>query len=107
MRCAAGRFPFGGVVINLIHPLPDVLDDADLVDLPPGPLADHVAWHDDLRRLALAERAELAALVELAGAAPVVELALRAVDVHDVEGLGDLADHLVGPSRSGRDNVIP
>ena len=92
----AGRFPFGGVVINLIHPLPDELDDADLADLPPGPLADHVAWHDDLRRLALAERAELAALVELAGAAPVVELALRAVDVHDVDGLGDLADHLVG-----------
>ena len=95
----AGRFPFGGVVINLIHPLPDELDDDALTDIGPGPLADHVAWHDDLRRLALAERAELAALVRLAGAAPVVELALRAVDVHDVDGLGDLADHLVGPSR--------
>ena len=103
----AGRFPFGGVVINLIHPLPDALDDDDLADLPPGPLADHVAWHDDLRRLALAERAELAALVELAGAAPVVELALRAVDVHDVEGLGDLADHLVGPSRRPHPSAHP
>ena len=98
----AGRFPFGGVVINLIHPLPDELDDDALTDIGPGPLADHVAWHDDLRRLALAERAELAALVRLAGAAPVVELALRAVDVHDVDGLGDLADHLVGPSRQSR-----
>ncbi len=51
---------------------------------------------DDLRRLALAERHELAALVELAGDAPVVELALRDVDVHDVEGLTGLAADLVG-----------
>ncbi len=33
----AGGFPFGGVVINLIHPLPDELDDADLADLPTRP----------------------------------------------------------------------
>lgn len=90
-----GRFPFGGVVINLIHPLPDELD-ASFDDLEPGPLADHVAWHRDLRQLALAERVELAALVDLAGPVPIVELALRAVDVHDVDGLGTLADHLVG-----------
>jgi hypothetical protein len=59
-------------------------------------LADQVAWHEDLRGLALAERHELAALVELAGDAPVVELALRDVDVHDVEGLTGLAADLVG-----------
>jgi anion-transporting ArsA/GET3 family ATPase len=91
----AGGFPFGGVVINLIHPLPAALDDDALREVGPGLLADQLGWYDDLRSLALAEREELAALVELAGDAPVVELALRDVDVHDVEGLGGLADDLV------------
>ena len=92
----AGGFPFGGVVINLIHPLPAELAADSLDDLEPGFLADQVAWYHDLRGLALAERHELAALVELAGDAPVVELALRDVDVHDVDGLTGLAADLVG-----------
>jgi anion-transporting ArsA/GET3 family ATPase len=94
-----GDFGFGGVVVNLIHPLPDALPDGErdaLDGLPPGPLADHVRWHHDLRTLALAERDELAALRELAGDVPVVELALRNVDVHDVAGLVGLAASLVG-----------
>jgi anion-transporting ArsA/GET3 family ATPase len=110
----AGGFPFGGVVINLIHPLPSELSDeavirADLPDpsLDPsldaspdevesGLLADQLDWYHDLRGLALAERHELAALVELARDVPVVELALRDVDVHDVDGLTGLAADLVG-----------
>jgi anion-transporting ArsA/GET3 family ATPase len=100
----AGGFPFGGVVINLIHPLPGALPESGsgtsgdplLDELAAGPLADHVAWHRDLRRLALAERDEMAALVELAGNVPVVELALLDVDVHDVDGLSGLAARLVG-----------
>jgi anion-transporting ArsA/GET3 family ATPase len=91
----AGGFPFGGVVINLIHPLPTELDDQGLDQPEPGPLADQIAWYQDLRSLALAERRELAALVELAGDAPLVELALRDVDVHDVDGLRSLAEDLV------------
>jgi len=94
-----GDFPFGGVVVNLIHPLPMPLkakDRAILDDLDEGPLADHVAWHDELFKLASAEREELAALADLAEDVPVVELPLLPVDVHDVEGLVDLADLLVG-----------
>jgi len=94
-----GKFPFGGVVVNLIHPMPERLkpkDRAVLEDLGDGPLADHVAWHDELSELATAEREELAALADLAEDVPVVELPLLAVDVHDVEGLVDLADLLVG-----------
>ena len=94
-----GGFPFGGVVVNLIHPMPEPLaakDRAVLEDLDDGPLADHVAWHDELSQLATAEREELAALADLAEDVPVVELPLLAVDVHDVEGLVDLADLLVG-----------
>jgi anion-transporting ArsA/GET3 family ATPase len=94
-----GEFPFGGVVVNLIHPMPEPLkarDRAVFEDLDDGPLADHVAWHDELLELATTEREELAALADLAEDVPVVELPLLAVDVHDVQGLVDLADLLVG-----------
>jgi anion-transporting ArsA/GET3 family ATPase len=93
------HFPFGGLVVNLIHPLPEALskDDASaLADLDDGPLADHVEWHGELLRLARAEREELSALEALAGDAPIVELALMEQDVHDVPGLIGLAALLVG-----------
>lgn len=94
-----GDFPFAGVVINLIHPMPDPLTAADraaLVDVGDGPLGDHLAWHDELTDLAVSEREELAVLADLAEDVSVVELPLMAVDVHDVEGLVGLADRLVG-----------
>jgi len=94
-----GGFPFGGVVVNLIHPMPDpipVADRAELEDLSEGPLLDHVQWHDELSALATAEREEIAALADLAEDVPVVELALMPVDVHDVEGLAALAVTIVG-----------
>lgn len=93
-----GDFPFAGVVINLIHPMPvplDALDRAALEDLGDGPLTDHVAWHDELLALATAEREELAVLADLAEDVTVVELPLLPVDVHDVDGLVGLADRLV------------
>lgn len=99
----AGGFPFGGVVINLIHPLPSELSDETLDDVEqsddeaePSLFADQITWYHELRGLALAERQELSALVDLAGEVPVVELALRDVDVHDVDGLTGLAADLVG-----------
>ncbi|MFK8026181.1 MAG: ArsA family ATPase [Ilumatobacter sp.] len=91
-------FPLGGLVVNLIHPLPDELSDDDealLADLGDGPLADHVAWHRELSRLATAERHEIASLEQLAGEEPIVELPLLEVDVHDVPGLVGLAGRLV------------
>jgi anion-transporting ArsA/GET3 family ATPase len=94
-----GDFPFAGVVVNLIHPMPVALTPADraaLADLDDGPLADHVTWHDELTELARAERAEIAGLEDLAEDVAVVELPLMAVDVHDVSGLVGLADQLVG-----------
>jgi anion-transporting ArsA/GET3 family ATPase len=90
-----GGFHLGGVVVNMIHPLPDELNDLNLGDLPDGPLADHVAFHTELRRLALAEREEMMPLVALAGDATVVEVPLLDVDVHDVDGLTHLAEMLV------------
>jgi len=92
-----GSFPFAGVVVNLIHPMPEPLTAADRValdDLDDGPLADQVAWHDELTDLATAEREEIAGLADLAEDVVVVELPLLAVDVHDVDGLIGLADQL-------------
>jgi anion-transporting ArsA/GET3 family ATPase len=94
-----GDFPFAGVVVNLIHPMPEPLTPADrasLADIGDGPLTDHVAWHDELTDLATAERDEIAILADLAEDVVVVELPLMSVDVHDVEGLIGLADRLVG-----------
>jgi len=94
-----GDFPFAGVVVNLIHPMPIELAPADraaLADIGDGPLADHLAWHDELIELARAERDEIAVLEDLAEDVAVVELPLMSVDVHDVAGLVGLADRLVG-----------
>jgi len=98
-----GGFPFGGVVVNLIHPMPDpipVADRAELEGLSEGPLLDHVQWHDELTALAAAEREEIAALADLAEDVPVVELALMPVDVHDVDGLAALAVTIAGGTDS-------
>lgn len=92
-----GSFPFAGVVVNLIHPMPEpikVADRAALDGLDDGPLADQVAWHDELTELATAEREEIAGLADLAEDVIVVELPLLAVDVHDVDGLVGLAEQL-------------
>ena len=92
------RFPLGGLVVNLIHPMPVELSDDDeelLRDLDDGPLADQLGWHRELTKLAVAERNELVTLEKLAGDAPVIELPLLDADIHDVPGLIDLAARLV------------
>ena len=88
------RFPLGAVVVNLVHPLPAPLPPH--APLGPGPLADQVAQHASLTQLALAERAELESLRELAGDAPLVRIELLAGDVHDLDGLDAVAARLSG-----------
>jgi anion-transporting ArsA/GET3 family ATPase len=88
-----GRFRLRGVVVNMIHPLPDPLEG--LEDLDDGPLADHVAFHGALRALALSERTEMEPLTTIANGMPMVEIPLLEVDVHDLEGLARLAEMLV------------
>jgi anion-transporting ArsA/GET3 family ATPase len=96
------QFNFSGLVVNLVHPLPLELppEDAErLRRLDDGPLADHVAWHDELTALAHGERAQLAGIVTLAADGTLVELPLLDVDVHDLDGLGELATRLAGRER--------
>lgn len=97
-------FPLGGVIANLVHPMPEPLDSlstderAALESLGDGPLADHVTWHRQLTALATAERQELEVVARACGDVPLVELPLLDVDVHDVDGLTTLADLLVAPT---------
>lgn len=90
----AGDFRLDGVVVNLVHPLPPALDGLD--DVPPGPLADQIAYHRELTALATSERSEMADLLHLASGVALVEVPLLEVDVHDVDGLARLSALLVG-----------
>jgi anion-transporting ArsA/GET3 family ATPase len=91
-----GGFRLGGVVANLVHPVPAALHlSDDLLDSVEGPLAAQIAYHRELTELATAERAELDGLVEVARGAPVCEVPLLDHDVHDVEALVELGRVLV------------
>ncbi|MEM9040796.1 MAG: ArsA-related P-loop ATPase [Actinomycetota bacterium] len=103
---STGGFPFGGLVVNMIHPTPPPLSDDQvdqlhaIAEADDGPLADHVAWHHDLTRLAALEREEIDELMghlddEHRAVVEVIEIPLRTVDVNDLDDLGDLADELV------------
>lgn len=87
-----GGFGLDGVVINLVHPMPPPL--VGIPDMPDGPLADHIAYHRDLSALATSEREQMAGLIAAADGAPVTEVPLLDVDVHDLDGLHRLADLL-------------
>jgi anion-transporting ArsA/GET3 family ATPase len=86
-----GNYRLAAVVVNLIHPLPPPLSFDDTV--PPDaatPLAAQIAFHRELHALAVAERAELQSLVDLAGQSVVREIPLLDHDVHDVHALVEL-----------------
>jgi anion-transporting ArsA/GET3 family ATPase len=101
---STGSFGVGAVVVNLVHPLPPDLSE-ELAEPPAGSaLADQVEHHRALRTLAIAERAEIATLIETvatrpdgAGGVVTVEVPLLDDDVHDVETLLRLAE-LLAPS---------
>jgi anion-transporting ArsA/GET3 family ATPase len=92
-----GGFPVGGVVVNLVHPLPPELGELPEVDT--GPFADQLEYYAELLALAQAERQQLSGLVELAATAPITELPLLDEDVHDLAGLLVLARLMVGDGR--------
>ncbi len=88
-----GGFSLDGLVVNLVHPLPQPLEGLD--DVGDGPLGDLVAYHRELTTLATSERAEMEQLVALATGVAVAEVPLLEIDVHDVESLTRLAAILV------------
>ena len=80
----------------MVHPLPPALPASFDTTGVTGPLADHIAYHHDLRTLALAERDELEGLRLLARGAPLCEVPLLDHDVHDVPALIELAALMTG-----------
>jgi anion-transporting ArsA/GET3 family ATPase len=80
-----------GAIVNLVHRELPTIDPARAV---PDELAPLVAVHRQLGRLAAEERQEIAPLAAAVRGTPLVEVPLLDQDVHDVEGLGRIADEL-------------
>jgi anion-transporting ArsA/GET3 family ATPase len=87
-----------GLVVNRVHPAFGDLGG----ELVAPEHSDLAAIMDNLKGLegvALREEAAYAELVERVAPAPVGRVPLLGTDVHDVEGLNTMADHLFGGSR--------
>ena len=89
-----GGFNLSSVVVNLVHPLPEELSTTLVERQVHGPLAQQIAYHQELRSLALAERDEITSLVTVAGEVVVVQVPLLDHDVHDVAALTEVASLL-------------
>lgn len=89
------------VVVNRIYPLFAGADGSTTgSSLPPakatGPMAAHLRNLADLRAIALAERTHIAPLAAQVAPAPLVEVPLLPFEVHDLDTLSALADHMFG-----------
>jgi anion-transporting ArsA/GET3 family ATPase len=97
-----GRFSIGAIVVNLVHPLPEVIPDG--LEAPEGSaLAEQLAHHRELSALAGAERTEIDGLADRVGRGtdvPVTRVPLLDDDVHDVATLLRLAALLSSPAQS-------
>ena len=89
------------VVVNRIHPLFWRGDDDELTacakNAPPdSAFVDHVSNLIDFTEIARSERSHLAPLQELVAPAPLAEVPLLPFEVHDLDNLTALGDHLFG-----------
>jgi anion-transporting ArsA/GET3 family ATPase len=85
--------PFGGLVVNRLHASPD--SDRELPADLDGDLARKVdTAADELIALAAREQASLARLRETLGDPPTIVIPELDGDVHDLDGLARLRDHL-------------
>ncbi len=84
-----------GLVVNRVHP--HFGDDGPLPDAPPGSAL--AGLEENLRGYQAVNAREEAAFAELVARvapSPVVRVPLLGIDVHDVEGLSIVADHVFG-----------
>jgi anion-transporting ArsA/GET3 family ATPase len=93
---------FAGVA-NRVHPSfgPGTADNAVVREgsaAADGRAEEAALWRNlaELRRLAAADHAELEPFTDLLGPAPFAEVPLLAGDVHDLEGLVEIREHLFG-----------
>ncbi len=96
-----------GLVVNRVHPR----FGSDGIALPAAPAGTALAvLEDNLRELdavAGVEAQSFAGLVAATGPSPVGLVPLLGTDVHDVEGLGVVADALFGAARAGGGSDAP
>jgi len=92
-RLRERRMPFGGAVVNRFHDVRG--EDPDLVPLLGGELAAKVeANFADYEALAARDQANLKRLTSELGADPLIVVPELDGDVHDLDGLRALANHL-------------
>ena len=98
-RLAETEVAPAALVVNRVHP--DFPELSAAPQRPGGALAELTENHARLRAMAKQERAAVAALVDQVAPAPVVRVPLLDSDVHDVAGLGAVADLLFSPGPVG------
>jgi anion-transporting ArsA/GET3 family ATPase len=97
----ASGMPFGGVIVNRMHLEADV-DDPEVPDgLEPELERRLVENFEDFRALALRDRANVDELTADLGERPVIVVPYLDDDVHDLEGLEAMNEHLFGASYTG------
>jgi hypothetical protein len=98
-RLLDGGLPFGGVVVNRVHEVEEGATTRGLAELLGEDLADRVETNlCDYRRLAERERRDLRALGRRLGRTPMIEVPELDDDVHDIDGLRRVEEHLFNQS---------
>jgi anion-transporting ArsA/GET3 family ATPase len=97
---ATGVSP-AGLVVNRVHPFFGTPDDTYPSAPPDSDLGALIESLRSLRSVARHEEEAFAGLVEKVAPAPVGRVPLLGTDVHDLGGLGLVADHLFGDHVSG------
>ena len=111
-RLGRSHIAVQGLVVNRLYPRfdagsgePSAPDGSGASPVATGPsgdgqaLAALVANRDELRAMAAREEGHFAALTAQVAPAPVARVPFLADDVHDLDGLGAIADHLFGQDK--------
>jgi anion-transporting ArsA/GET3 family ATPase len=111
-RLGRSHIAVQGLVVNRLHPRfdagsgePSAADGSRTSPMATGSsgdgdaLAALVANRDELRAMAAREEGHFAALAAQVTPAPVARVPFLADDVHDLDGLGAIADHLFGQDK--------
>jgi anion-transporting ArsA/GET3 family ATPase len=94
-RLMDAGLPFAGVVANRVHQAGGPSDPAELAELLGQPLARKVIrTYEEERRLAGRDRENLAQLRRHLGRKPMIEVPHLRDDVHDLDGLRQMAEYL-------------
>jgi anion-transporting ArsA/GET3 family ATPase len=97
-RLLDSGMPFAGAVVNRVQPPVDAGGNGDLTGLLGEELARKVERNlEDYGRLAKRDQANLAALKKRLGRRPMIQVPQLDQEVHDLDGLARMNEHLFGP----------